>query len=65
MDNEQKRIKVAEAAYDRNRTDFNIDTVCEQWLETFERAYFKEPSRALTYKGKPLERIGKELCPTQ
>ena len=58
MDNEQKRLKVAEAAYDRNFEEFNIDTVCEQWLETFERAYFREPTRVLTYKGKPLERIG-------
>ena len=57
MDNEQKRRSVANAAYERNREDFNIDTVCESWLETFERAYFRESSRELSYKGKPLERI--------
>lgn len=57
MDNEQKRRKVAEAAYERNLADFNIDRVCEAWLETFERAYFREPTRTLTYKGEPLERL--------
>lgn len=62
MDNESKRLKVAEAAYERNQEDFNIDKNCELWLETFERAYFREPNRNLVYKGKPLERIGKELC---
>lgn len=57
MDNEKKRRQIAEAAYDRNFDEFNIDKNCQLWLETFERAYFREPDRTLSYKGKPLERI--------
>ena len=59
MDNEQKRLKMSEAIYERNFEEFNIDKNCELWLETFERAYFTEPTRVLTYKDKPLERITK------
>ena len=57
MDNEKKRKDIANNAYDRNFEDFNIDKNCEMWLQTFERAYFKEPTRSLSYKGKPLERL--------
>ena len=57
MDNPNKRLDMANNAYDRNFEEFNIDKNCELWLETFERAYFKEGTRTLSYNGKPLERI--------
>lgn len=60
IDNEKKRRDMAEEAWQRNFEDYNIDKNCELWLETFERAYFREPSRVLTYKGEPLERIKKD-----
>lgn len=61
MDNEKKRLDMGKAAFDRNFQDYNIDKNCELWLETFERAYFREPLRELTYKGEPLERLNKDV----
>lgn len=53
MDDAQLRNKIAQNAYERNRSDFNIQTVSKQWLEVFERAHLKP--HTVTYKGEPLK----------
>ena len=58
LDNSKLRQDISNNAFDHNFEKYNIDKNCELWLETFERAYFKEKTRELSYKGKPLERIG-------
>lgn len=52
MDDAILRKEIAENAYARNRQDFNIETVCEKWLDVFERAHLL-PHEVL-YNGKPL-----------
>lgn len=61
MDNSKTRQDIIRNSYEHNFDKYNIDKNCHKWLETFERAYFKEPQRQLTYKGKPLERIGEKI----
>lgn len=56
MDDAILRKQIAEAAYERNRKDFNIETVCEQWLDVFERAHLM-PHNVL-YNGAPLREFG-------
>lgn len=58
MDSPQKRAEITLNAYEKNRQDFNIDTVCLKWLEVFERAYML-PHKVL-YKNKPLEEFHSE-----
>lgn len=56
MDDAHLRNKIANNAYERNQEDFNIDKVCYQWLDVFERAHILP--HKISFKGeilKPLD----------
>jgi glycosyltransferase involved in cell wall biosynthesis len=57
LDNPLERKKMAQAAFDRNFEEYNLDKNVHLWMEVFERAYLRDGNRELTYKGKPIPTV--------